>query len=319
LEDVHDGGEDRALSASHQDGVVASAIPGQYVIFAADRVELLQGVPEGTSVEPGALRALAHGHQVLLLNDLMDLRVVADLRGPSRLLVWHAERRALRVPLRAQDVNAVQQLVDAVDTRVGAKARHPHRHYAVIIVLWTHTLLPVALLRPVISIATLIPAALLLFGARTPRLMAYSGSQIAAGTLAIWLLLQQQEWKASHLLLSFLAIILGGCALFVERIRGRTRPVEKAGLLGTVIVLGLGVVFIATSFAGATVSGAPALRSIQIVTENPGLTPLIAGLTAVTALYARKLALRLSFVGVGVLVGSARSHASPTPSPSVSC
>jgi heat shock protein HtpX len=98
--------------------------PGMIVLLEADRVTWLDGVPEGTALEPAAVREGAASMRAVRYGELVELRVRPGLFNRNPSLVARARSgRSWSVPIGAADVVAAQAALDVVDTQLGQEAR----------------------------------------------------------------------------------------------------------------------------------------------------------------------------------------------------
>ncbi len=99
--------------------VVATKSPGTYVILGANHATWLEGVPAGTPPEAGALRAAAVSARSVRYDGLMELRLKAGVTGSPVLTATDLSGKSWSVPVREEDVGAVQAALDVVDVRFG--------------------------------------------------------------------------------------------------------------------------------------------------------------------------------------------------------
>jgi Zn-dependent protease with chaperone function len=94
---------------------VAAARPGSFVVFDADRVMWLDGVPADCPRTPGTIRERAERIRAVPYSELVDLRVVAGLYGPAKLVATNrtGDSWALRVP--SIMIPTLQAVLDRVD------------------------------------------------------------------------------------------------------------------------------------------------------------------------------------------------------------
>lgn len=91
--------------------------PGSWVVFDADRVHWLDGVPADTPADPAALRAGARSARAVMYAELTQLRIDLRRRVP-RLVARDRTGRTWAVTLADTDAAAVQTAVDSVDVRL---------------------------------------------------------------------------------------------------------------------------------------------------------------------------------------------------------
>ncbi len=99
--------------------VVSTKTPGMYVILEADHAVWLEGVPDGTPPEAAALRRGAVSSRSLRYDGLLELRLRAGMTGTPVLTATDLGGKSWSVPVREDDVAAVQAALDVVDIRFG--------------------------------------------------------------------------------------------------------------------------------------------------------------------------------------------------------
>ena len=95
----------------------AYALPlsGRFVIFAHDRLMLLEGVAPGTPIEPKALQANASRTREIPYAELIELRVKAGIRAAPGIVLTDRAGHVQKFPIRLSDVSSIQAILDRAD------------------------------------------------------------------------------------------------------------------------------------------------------------------------------------------------------------
>jgi Zn-dependent protease with chaperone function len=121
----------RALSvpAPAVEADVALSVPagnGAWVAFDSERVHWLEGVADGTPADPAAIHAAAASSRGFRYSEFQDLRL-DFAKQPPRLRAEDRHGRSWSVTLRAEDVPAVQAVLQKMDVWLAPPARREHR------------------------------------------------------------------------------------------------------------------------------------------------------------------------------------------------
>ena len=94
---------------------VAAGAPGAFVVFEADRVVWLDGVPADCARTAAAMRERARRARAVLYSDLVDLRVVAGLFGRAKLAATDSTGESWAVPIGSAAIPTLQTVLDRID------------------------------------------------------------------------------------------------------------------------------------------------------------------------------------------------------------
>jgi len=104
--------------------VIASTTAGSYVVLDRERAYWLDGVPAGTPNDLVSLRERASSYRAMTYPELAELRLVAT-RGRRTLCATDLDGHSWSVDVREADVAVVEDALDAVDSRLGARRLEP--------------------------------------------------------------------------------------------------------------------------------------------------------------------------------------------------
>jgi len=223
--------------------VVATKTPGAYVILEADHATWLEGVPVGTPPEAGALRTGAVSSRSVRYDGLLELRLKAGMTGTPVLTATDLGGKSWSVPVREEDVGAVQAALDIVDVRFG-RAPMPSATYA----LLGRALSVVLMLLDVVSGARITPLLTGLIGFVRPSRAALAAAAAAAiGTAAAAMTmlgpafrtLGAPGWGWRSLGSSVGLVAVGGMCAWLAFRRAPALPERRTDVIVPAVVLGL--------------------------------------------------------------------------------
>lgn len=273
------GGAERPAPAGPT--AVASRKAGAFVILDADRVHRVEGVPEGTPAEPGALRERAARVESTPYAELTELRVRAGLSGATALVATGTSGASWSVALPPEAVAAVQSALDGIDARLARGPAGPLHHPA----------LPLTLVLGVIAVgmvtpgflATLVPAVVLLVRPGPAPLAAFGAAALAGALLG---LLDPGDagleaarlvaWRAAQ-------AVLGGAALGLALLRIRGGETTRAGARAAGAGLGVVALLFFIPLLWSAASTWSALRVHQAAPGAASVSAALLGLAAVLA------------------------------------
>ncbi|HEX7978825.1 MAG TPA: M48 family metallopeptidase [Gemmatimonadaceae bacterium] len=103
---------------------IIAATPGSYVVLDAARVHWFDGVPADTPADLASLREQAATYRAMTYAELAELRLVAS-HGQRALRAADLAGRSWSVDVREVDVPRLQETLDRVDSRFGARRIEP--------------------------------------------------------------------------------------------------------------------------------------------------------------------------------------------------
>ncbi|MBW8768630.1 MAG: M48 family metalloprotease [Gemmatimonadetes bacterium] len=104
--------------------VIQAAAAGSYVVLDATRAHWLDGVPAGTPADLASLREHSATYRAMTYAELAELRLVAA-HGQRALRAADLGGRSWSVDVREADVPRIQETLDRVDSRFGARRIEP--------------------------------------------------------------------------------------------------------------------------------------------------------------------------------------------------
>jgi Zn-dependent protease with chaperone function len=94
---------------------VPGATPGAFVVFEADRVSWLDGVPRDCPDSATEMQGRARRVRTVSYSDLVDLRVTAGVFGPDKLVATDSAGRSWALPVASAAIPTLQGALDRTD------------------------------------------------------------------------------------------------------------------------------------------------------------------------------------------------------------
>lgn len=242
----------RRLAGQTEAPMVAAAfpltLPGQFVIFAPDRITRLEGVAPGTSIDPEVLRTHASRAEEIHYAELIELRVKAAIWSAPRIVLTRRTGRVRILPIRLADVPRIQAVLDRVDLHL-APVPAPLRFELLLVRALAVGFLFLVARSPILSIG--IVASVGLAGSfPVPVSFAILAAASVAEALAV--LIGNRHLVFRELATGLALIILAIVAIW-ERRRLLRKAVYRNRLVTVVLPLALGSVGLVAAWVGTYV------------------------------------------------------------------
>lgn len=220
------GGEDRPAVPRPWPRVVATGDADRFVIFEPDRVSWLEGVAPEAGSDVEELRRSAASARTLVYGQLAELRVEPRPREPV-LAARDVQGNGWEVPLAADSVADVQQLLDAVDEQLAPHTESSEPEALARVFLRLAAVLGLLLsLFPPMVFSLALPALVSLVRLRPASVGAFGVAGVAAAALRLGVMPDVDFGPETRAPISLLMLLLS-VAVLVLAVRWARRSPER--------------------------------------------------------------------------------------------